>query len=163
MENPSPNAHLADRIDGDDPAFHEIMQEIATFMLSGVGLTEQTVDMAVAIGRHKHKLKPAEDAPTPKPGQHDPVVYYIRRGAMVKIGTTVNMRARMAAHLPEEILAVEPGGYDLEAQRHREFRALAVPGQREWFYAGPVLQQHVTQIRADHGEPDPTLPVLRSS
>jgi hypothetical protein len=155
-----PNAHLADLIDPDDPAFHEIMGEIASFMFSGVGLTEETVNMAVTIGRYKHKHKPAEDEPTPKPGQHAPVVYYIRRGAMVKIGTTVNMRARMAALLPEEILATEPGGYDLEAKRHREFRQFAVPGQREWFYAGKPLQDHVSTLRALHGPPPADLPTL---
>jgi hypothetical protein len=79
---------------------------------------------------------------------------------MVKIGTTTRLRARMSALRPEEILAVEPGGYDHESEMHQRFEPLRVPGQREWFYAGRELQDHIEEVLRHHGPPPPNLPTL---
>jgi hypothetical protein len=158
-----PTAHLADLIDPQDPAFSEIMQAAWDFRSSGIGLSEGTVQMAIQLGRHKRERQERVQPPVrTDPNIHPPVVYYIRRGATVKIGTTTNLRQRMAALLPEEILATEPGGYELEAQRHRQFQDLRID-KREWFHAGPRLQRHILTVRATHGAPDPTLPVLSNS
>lgn len=65
------------------------------------------------------------------------VVYYMRLGDLVKIGYTSNLENRVAAINPEEVLATEPGGRLLEAQRHKEYAGLRVHG--EWFeYRAPL-------------------------
>lgn len=55
------------------------------------------------------------------------VVYYIRINGQVKIGYTTNLTRRSRNYPPgSELLAVEPGSREVEAQRHRQFaRALA--------------------------------------
>jgi hypothetical protein len=160
----APTAHLADLIDPGDPAFSKIMQAVLMFRQSDIEVTEAVVEMAVKIGRHRHAVEAEWDAlPGQRPDVPGAVVYYIRRSSMIKIGTTVDLRARMAVLLPDEVMAIEPGSYSLEAARHRQFRKLRVRGQREWFHAGPLLQQHIMKVRSEHGEPDPTLPVLPGS
>jgi hypothetical protein len=156
---------LSALLDQNDPAHRQITQTLLTFSASGVELSQAAVEMAIKVGRYHHHIDEelAASAHGTKPDQEGGVVYYVRRGSMVKIGTTINMQKRMTAILPDEILATEPGSYSLEAQRHRQFRNLRVQGQVEWFHAAPLLQEHVLGIRALHGDPDPTLPVLRSS
>lgn len=81
------------------------------------------------------------------------VVYYLRSGLYIKIGRTGDVRRRMYHYQPGvELVALEPGGYELEQQRHAEFEHLRV-GQREWFSAGPELVAHVVGIRESHGVP----------
>lgn len=72
------------------------------------------------------------------------VVYYIDRGATVKIGTTVNITARMQAiqALPFDLLAVEAGGFDVESRRHLQFAALRI-GRTELFRKDETLMAHV--------------------
>jgi hypothetical protein len=158
-------AELAPLLNSKDPAFRQIQQTLLIFAASGIELSQQAVEMAVKVGQYYHRIDEelSDSARGLKPDQDGGVVYYVRRGSMIKIGTTINMQKRMTAILPDEILATEPGSYSLEAQRHREFRSLRVQGQTEWFHAAPLLQQHVLSVRALYGEPDPTLPVLRSS
>jgi len=79
------------------------------------------------------------------------VVYYIRAGKYLKIGRTVDLRRRMYHYQPGvELVAVEPGGRVLEAQRHRQFKRLRV-GKREWFLLGPELVEHVNEMTVSHG------------
>lgn len=78
-------------------------------------------------------------------------VYYIRRRDRIKIGTTTNLTARMAALLPDEILAVEPGGRDMEVGRHQQFATLRVRG--EWFRDDPTLREHIASLVQQHGTP----------
>lgn len=80
-----------------------------------------------------------------QPRQVAEVVYYWRRGDLVKIGTTRSFSRRYHQLLPGELLAVEPGSYLLERARHAQFAALRAadaPG-REWFQASPQLMKHV--------------------
>lgn len=165
LKDGDPAAELSVLLDEGDPAYRRIMQTLMTFSASGIELTQQAVEMAIKVGKYHHLTDQEIEGSSHgiKPDQDGGVVYYVRRGSMIKIGTTVNMYNRMTAILPDEILATEPGSYSLEAQRHRQFRKLRVPGQVEWFHAGPLLQEHVLAVRALHGEPDPALPVLRSS
>lgn len=165
IKDSDPPAELAHLLDENDPAYRQIMQTLLLFSASGIELSQTVIEMASKVGRYNHRIEEEVDSSARgiKPDQEGGVVYYVRRGSMVKIGTTINMQKRMTALLPDEILATEPGSYSLEAQRHREFRSLRVRGQVEWFHAGPSLQEHVRTVRALYGEPDPTLPVLRSS
>jgi hypothetical protein len=82
------------------------------------------------------------------------VVYYVRVGELIKIGTTVNMKARMVGVMPDEILATEPGEYGLEKMRHQQFAALRVRGER--FRPAPELLSHIEMIREHYGEPQIT-------
>lgn len=86
-------------------------------------------------------------------------VYYIRRADRIKIGTTINLALRMTELRPDEILAVEPGSYALEQQRHTEFAAIRVTPRGEWFYDDPVLRSHIAAVVAKHGAP-PEVPIF---
>lgn len=78
------------------------------------------------------------------------VVYYIRIGDHVKIGTSTDLRGRMDALYaqPESLLATERGSYELEGQRHRQFDAERVNKRRELFNPSPRLLAHIENLRA---------------
>jgi len=65
---------------------------------------------------------------------HAPVVYFLRNGSRVKIGTTRNLRRRIAglALRPDDAVRVEHGGQDYEHSLHARFNAHRV-GNTEWF------------------------------
>ena len=73
------------------------------------------------------------------------VVYYLRHGERVKIGTTANPRQRFAAIWNEEVLAFERGDRRLEHQRHEQFAADRFAGS-EWFRITPALTAHIDVI-----------------
>jgi len=94
---------------------------------------------------------------------HEPLVYYAVRDGLVKVGTTTHFRGRMHALGAEEVLAVEPGGRDLEQARHAEFAEYQVihpdrkgkrGGQNEWFRPGERLIAHATALRGVYSVPD---------
>lgn len=65
---------------------------------------------------------------------HAPVVYFLRNGSRIKIGTTRNLRRRIAglALRPDDAIRVEHGGQDYEQSLHARFHAHRV-GNTEWF------------------------------
>lgn len=67
-------------------------------------------------------------------GQHDPVVYFIRNGNRIKIGTTTDLyqRIRRLALRTGDIALVLPGGRQTERSYHQMFAKLRV-GNTEWF------------------------------
>lgn len=81
-------------------------------------------------------------------------VYYVRIGDHVKIGFTVCIQERMASLRVdvEAVMATEPGGRELEAERHRQFAAER-QGKRENFNPSPRLLAHIQQVLADNGPP----------
>jgi hypothetical protein len=83
------------------------------------------------------------------------VVYYVQvPGDLIKIGTTSNMRGRLSgltARVPD-VLACEPGGYDVERQRHQQFAHLRWR-DTERFKDCPELREHIAAIRQEHGHP----------
>lgn len=88
----------------------------------------------------------AEERRRPEPStSHDPIVYYMLNGGLVKIGTSTNVIARMEAITPERLAAVEPGDAKVERQRHREFADLR--SHREWFRLDDRLAEHVEAAR----------------
>jgi len=95
--------------------------------------------------------EPARTMPSPA------VVYYMGDPPTqtIKIGTTTQIRDRwyaLSARKPELLLlAIEPGTYDVERERHRTFRHLRIPGTKEWFRKVPQLMDHVNAVRANHG------------
>lgn len=83
------------------------------------------------------------------------VVYYVRIGRHIKIGTTTNLLARFQSfHVEDEaLLATEPGSYELEKQRHTEFADERI-GRREMFTPTLRLIAHIDAVRAEHGDPE---------
>lgn len=80
------------------------------------------------------------------------VVYYVRMGNHVKIGTTTNLEKRMQSFYldsdPDALLATEPGDVALERQRHVEFRAERVYANRELFNPSRRLLAHIESLKA---------------
>lgn len=74
------------------------------------------------------------------------LVYYVRFGDRIKIGTTKNLMARLQTLPCDEILATEPGGPELERQRHQQFAADLVSG-REWFNPSEPLIAHIAGLK----------------
>ncbi|MBN9606409.1 MAG: GIY-YIG nuclease family protein [Actinomycetales bacterium] len=80
------------------------------------------------------------------------VVYYLRHGERVKIGTSANPRQRLAALPYEELLGFERGGRGLEARRHAQFAADRFP-RSEWFRLSAGLARHVAVVAAGVDDP----------
>lgn len=155
---------LSRLIDPADPAFDHIAAILADMIGSGVNISAEMVEAAIKMGRARHHHDAQSRAIIPAPRREvaaGSVVYYIRRGTVIKIGTTINLRRRMASLMPDEILAVEPGDTVTERERHQQFKALqAMPGA-EYFYPGAALQQHISDLRQRHGAPPEWLPQIR--
>jgi hypothetical protein len=81
------------------------------------------------------------------------VVYYVRVGELIKIGTTKQaLHSRLNVLSPDkQVLATEPGGHPTERRRHLQFRHLRTSG--EWFTPAPELWQHIADLREKHGPP----------
>lgn len=75
------------------------------------------------------------------------VVYYLRAGDRIKIGTTASPRARFAALGQRDLLAFERGDRMLERRRHEQFAAHRFAGS-EWFAAHPELEAHIVELAA---------------
>ncbi|MEJ3406063.1 GIY-YIG nuclease family protein [Rathayibacter sp. YIM 133350] len=80
------------------------------------------------------------------------VVYYIRFGALIKIGTSANPRRRIASLPHDEVLAFERGGRLLEQRRHRQFAEAQVNGG-EWFRVNDALLAHLRDVGAGVEDP----------
>jgi hypothetical protein len=80
------------------------------------------------------------------------VVYYLRYGERLKIGTSSNPRQRLAAIWHDELLAFERGDRRLEQRRHEQF-ALERFDRTEWFRLSSRLLAHVDTVRG--GDVDP--------
>ncbi|WP_307812156.1 GIY-YIG nuclease family protein [Lacisediminihabitans changchengi] len=80
------------------------------------------------------------------------VVYYLRYGDRIKIGTSANPRRRIAALPHDEVLAFERGDRALEQARHRQFAAHRIP-HTEWFEANQGLADLVAAV--SRGVTDP--------
>ena len=80
------------------------------------------------------------------------VVYYIRFGERIKIGTSGNVRGRLASLPWEEVLAFERGGRSLEQRRHAQFGEHRIPGS-EWFHTHDALAAHIAELREGVDDP----------
>lgn len=154
-------ADLISLVDTDDPALTFIAMALAEMRDAGVEINAEAVKQAVKLGRYRWKNAPPIEPPTPIPSaqyvKRKGIVYYVKRGPLIKIGTTVDPHQRFAVLLPDAILAFEPGGRTLEAARHRQFQRFRA-GLGEHFEASDELLDHVEAVRAEHGEADPRWP-----
>jgi hypothetical protein len=80
------------------------------------------------------------------------VVYYLRAGDRIKIGTSANPRARLAQLTFDELLAFERGTRVLEQSRHAQFASHRF-GRGEWFGVHDELLQHIDVLRAGVDDP----------
>jgi hypothetical protein len=80
------------------------------------------------------------------------VVYYLRQGDRVKIGTTANPRQRFAAIMHEQVLAFERGDRRLEQRRHLQFADERFPGS-EWFRMSRRLRAHIASVGSGVDDP----------
>lgn len=78
------------------------------------------------------------------------VVYYVQFRDAIKIGTTVDLAGRMAVIPWESVLAIEPGGYEVEHRRHRQFTKHHL--QLEWFLQCDELMAHVDDLNRQHAD-----------
>jgi hypothetical protein len=157
-------------IQPDDPAKLMILGVFREYELGGIAVSEETAAMAVKLGHVRHQRNLAERAEQERRAAEkrrevetfrkllddNPlgIVYYLRRGDLLKIGTTAKYHARMRALRPDEVLAVEPGSYALEHERHRQFSSCRWAAGSEYFHMGDELIAHVRQLRDLHGIPD---------
>lgn len=161
------------RVDRTDPALIQILAIFRDYELTGIEVTDESASIAIKLGRQRYERGMEERALQQRRlGQErkemkafhrllednpDGVVYYIRRGEFVKIGTTTRYRSRMQALRPDEVLAVEPGSYSVEDQRHRQFASSQFHPGSEYFRIHDNLISHVVAPRAEHGVPDNTV------
>ena len=80
------------------------------------------------------------------------VVYYLRYGDRVKIGTTANPRQRFAAIWHDDLLALEQGDRRLEHRRHAQFAAERF-GTTEWFRLSEGLLDHIASVAGGVANP----------
>ncbi len=160
-ERPSGSALMA-LVDQSDPAFLAIVGVLHEMRSAGVAFDESVVKAAVALGRAQCKTAPQPEADADNSwggiGQQ-PIVYYVRRGDLVKIGTTKRPHQRFAELVPDEVLAWEPGSRAEEQARHAQFARWRLGGS-EYFETNEVLGAHVDELRRIHGAPDPGWPTL---
>lgn len=101
-----------------------------------------------AVCEWRHGEIPDDDVAPPRID----VVYYLRFGDRVKIGTTGNPKQRFAAIRHEDLLALEPGDRKMEQRRHVEFAADRL-GSSEWFALSADIRAHVDALTASIGDP----------
>lgn len=99
-------------------------------------------DLAHERGRQGYR---ALEAIKRRAQAHPVVIYYMLIGGLVKIGLTTNIKKRYANLHPQTVLAIEPGGDDLERVRHAEFEHLHSHG--EWFTFSEGLRSHIEELR----------------
>jgi hypothetical protein len=80
------------------------------------------------------------------------VVYYLRLGDRIKIGTSGNPRGRFAAIPHDEVLAFERGGRSRERRRHEQFASDRIGGS-EWFRASDALGAHIALLAEGADDP----------
>ncbi|MDQ1136488.1 hypothetical protein QE410_001287 [Microbacterium sp. SORGH_AS 1204] len=80
------------------------------------------------------------------------VVYYLRYGDRIKIGTTAQPRRRLAAIWHDELLAFERGDRMVERRRHALFAEERFE-RTEWFRRSPALDAHVASLAAGVDDP----------
>lgn len=85
-------------------------------------------------------------------GGHLGFVYYLEVGERIKVGFSSDLRKRMRQYPPgSRLLAIEPGDFDLEALRHKQFSGSRTDG-REWFTPTSDLLDHIRTLVDMHGD-----------
>lgn len=128
-----------------DPVNRHILREFMDGLRAGLDINDPDVQAdCVAAGRQRAlDLKASEES-----RGINKVVYYLRVGKYIKIGTAVRLEERLKSYPPDtELLATEPGHYNTEHRRLVEFSEY-LAARREWFNPGPRLMAHIEGLRA---------------
>jgi hypothetical protein len=80
------------------------------------------------------------------------VVYYVRYGDRIKIGTSGNPRSRLASQRFDELLAFERGDRLTEQRRHAQFASHRIL-RTEWFESHDALSDHIRVLSAGVEDP----------
>lgn len=150
----------ANKVDRDDPNRTDILITLHRFELAGIDIDDKAVEIATKLTRwhianadRRDEEQAAELAARIAAAQaRDCWVYYIRCGRLIKIGMTTNLSTRFASIRPNEVLAIEPGGLEREADMHQRFAGLRAGG--EYFHPGAALQEHIKELREELGVPN---------
>lgn len=105
------------------------------------------------LKRLKEATEHTENRQTRRGNREGSRVYYARIGDYIKIGYTTRLRNRLATLRVDELLAIEPGGAQLERARHQEFIADRIDLRRENFRPSEALIAHIEALRDEHGLP----------
>lgn len=129
----------------EDPVARFVLQALFRAQRYGANVLSPDVQaLCVSHGREAYKQWRASEVDRDtKPG----VVYYLQINGYIKIGTAADLQARLAHYPPgTEVLAVEPGSYELETTRLRQFGEY-LAARREWFRPGPRLMAHIEALQ----------------
>ncbi|WP_440709242.1 GIY-YIG nuclease family protein [Herbiconiux sp. YIM B11900] len=139
------------------------LQEAYEWMAGEVGVTDVLPSPCVACGSRLGVRYPSgwlcarcdwQHGEHPEDGSAPvlvEVVYYLRFGDRLKIGTSGNPRSRLAQLRYEELLAFERGGRAREQSRHAQFAEHRLTG--EWFALTGDLADHVAALTASGDDP----------
>lgn len=109
-------------------------------------LKQDKLELARAAAFARQNDAPSYRLPAGEP--RSSVVYYVQLDAVIKIGTSIDVKERMKTYPPyARLLVTEPGGFTLEAKRHRQFNEYLRAG-KEWFDIGPRLREHIEKLMA---------------
>lgn len=95
-------------------------------------------------GEHARPVELIDGKPT--------VVYYLKFGDRVKVGTTRNLPMRLQNIPHDEVLAIEPGDRTHERRRHLQFGDTRKQG--EWFELDANMEDHAAHLRELYGQPE---------
>lgn len=100
--------------------------------------------------REEMRRRHAEE---PERHEREGVVYFVRSGDHVKIGTTLHINKRFGEiQAPNtELLATEPGYLHRESLLHSKFAKFRANG--EWFRLEPALVRYINALRNEAGQP----------
>lgn len=127
-------------IPNDDPAFWFVMQKLRADKEFGYKVNEPWCFKA-RLEIHLTKFHETTIA------EQGHVVYYIKVGKYIKIGTSRDVDKRLNQYPPgSKLLATEPGGYWREDERHQQF-AQYLAERKEWFTPGPELKAHIKNLQ----------------
>jgi hypothetical protein len=146
----------------------EAQESAAQFDASRTEQRRERLNVIVTgLGHQLANVEPKSEAAekpvaTPRPWRipprkHQPLVYLLRNGNRIKIGTTTELkrRIRTLALRPENVVLLLDGGQQLERELHCKFAGLRI-GNTEWFaYDGPLIDfVHAENSRVvQKGEP----------
>jgi hypothetical protein len=167
--NPLPNPRegvrssvraILDLFDTTEPAWPGIAAVLQEFREADIEIDATAAGMAIKLGRQRWGSGGDRTVLVQKTlaSSAESIVYYIRRGALIKIGTTTRPHKRFGELMPDEILAIEPGGRSQESARHLQFLHLRARPAGEYFRDAPDLLDHIRDIRSTYGDPDPSWP-----
>lgn len=112
--------------------------------------TPSTMDDRIILAVRMMEQNREQQAERKRINPQPEVVYYAQVGHRIKVGTTTNLVRRIRSYPPgTRLLAYEPGGLALEAQRHAQF-ADDLEAGREWFRPSERLLDHISKIKAAH-------------